>query len=389
MAHQDKLLTPDFMALNGIMFLVYCNVAVFFQFHRYLERLGISAQWSGLIIAIYALAALILRPFLSSLLNPHNAVRWMRLAVLGVMLCLVAYYPAQSVWSLLLVRVLHGAVFVVLGTAATARLVSCIPPAHSGQAFGILAVIVLLPYAVMPPLIEWLEEVLGGFVHVLLVTALLMLPVFPLLARLGPVRGQASDHRLTWAEFKANLQNRQVVAMLLAALLLYSAFGPVFYYLKGFGDKLGIANPGWFLTVSTCTEIAVRLVAGPLLDRGSKRLWLALALAFLAVGYGLLAAESGASFFLVLAVWFGLAWGVAMPMVNALIFQLSPPKLRPLNTNLGMQMFQGGLFIGPLAGGWLLSGGGYGWLWGVCGFLCLASLAVVPLTRSPASASND
>ena len=46
----------------------------------------------------------------------------------------------------------------------------------------------------------------------------------------------------------------------------------------------------------------------------------------------------------------GLGWGVVMPVLNALLFDRSRPKLRAFNTNLGLQMFQGGFFVGPLAG---------------------------------------
>ena len=38
--------------------------------------------------------------------------------------------------------------------------------------------------------------------------------------------------------------------------------------------------------------------------------------------------------------------GVAMPLINALAFDLSTPRLRAYNSNLGMQMFQGGFSWG-------------------------------------------
>ena len=37
MAPTEKIFTKEFLALNGIIFLVFCNVAVFFQFQNYLQ----------------------------------------------------------------------------------------------------------------------------------------------------------------------------------------------------------------------------------------------------------------------------------------------------------------------------------------------------------------
>ena len=38
----EKLITKEFLALNAIVFLTYCNIAVFFEFHHYLGTLPID-----------------------------------------------------------------------------------------------------------------------------------------------------------------------------------------------------------------------------------------------------------------------------------------------------------------------------------------------------------
>jgi MFS family permease len=162
------------------------------------------------------------------------------------------------------------------------------------------------------------------------------------------------------------------------SLMVYTSFATLFFYLQGFAQDLGIANPGWFFTCSTLTEIMVRVVAGGLFDRGAKRLWLGLSVALLLACFLVLPLVQGQTMFLGLGLAVGLALGVAMPLMNALAFDLSTPRLRAYNSNLGMQMFQGGFFLGPLLGGQLLAWSGYHVLFLACAGLCLAALLLLP-----------
>ena len=85
---------------------------------------------------------------------------------------------------------------------------------------------------------------------------------------------------------------------------------------------------------------------------------------------------------LVLAVVCGIGWGVVMPLLNALIFDLSRIEARGLNQNLGLLMLQCGFFLGPLSGGWLLPRGGYPLLFGTAAGALLLAAGLVMLVRN-------
>ncbi|MBM4276843.1 MAG: MFS transporter [Deltaproteobacteria bacterium] len=378
-----RLITKEFLSLNGIIFLNFCNVAVFFQFHHYLlNELRRSPQEIGLLIGLFALTGLVIRPLISPLLHPGNAKKWIFLGSIGIIVSLLFYQPARGFWSMALVRVIHGGVYVVMGTAMMAKIVETIPPGKSSQAFGVISVITLLPYAVMPPILEPLIKIFGGFIPVLNLTALLMVLVFPLLLFVKGARlaeDPSPPGKITKSDLIDNIKDRKIFSLLAVSLLLYVAFTPVFYFLKAYGHKIGIPNPGWFFTLSTFTEIAVRLFGGPFFDKMSKPRFLAYSLIGLAVAYPVLANTSGKVLFYALGLFFGLCWGVAMPLLSGLLFDSSPAKLRALNTNLGVEMFQGSLFLGPIIGGWILAGWDYRTLYCFCGALILLSLSFIPL----------
>jgi MFS family permease len=100
----------------------------------------------------------------------------------------------------------------------------------------------------------------------------------------------------------------------------------------------------------------------------------------LLIGYLLLAHSKSHVVFFSLAILFGLGWGIALPLLNGLVFDYSVPRLRPLNVNLGLEMFQGGFFLGPLLGGVVLTSGTYQILYYTCGgLIVIAIILLFPL----------
>jgi MFS family permease len=376
MQKTQKLITPEFVALNAVMFLTFCNLAVFFQFHTYLGTLPIDPDLSGLLIAMFSVTVLIMRPIISPLLRPDNAKRWIGISCFFVVVSLLLYHVALGFWSMAIVRLFHGAAYVVMATAVTAKLVGCIPKDRSGQAFGLISVITLLPYAVMPPLLEPLTRLVGNFRVVLDLSAVVMLLSFPVLAFVGGASDgpDRSSAVLRWQDVKQNLKDSRILLLLFLSLVVWTAFTPIFFFLKDYGTKIGIPNPGWFFTLSTFTEIGVRLVAGSLFDKVGKAWALAGSLAWLAAGYIAMAHLSEPTTFYAMGLLLGLGWGVAMPVLSGLVFDVSEPRFRALNTNLSFEMFQAGFFVGPLAGGIILVHSGYSALYYACGGVTILGL---------------
>ncbi len=382
-SNPKKLFTKEFMALNAIVFLAFCNISIFFQFYDYLGTLPIPAGSFGLLIALFSLSVLVIRPLISPFLHPANAKRWITISSVLVILSLLLYDVALDFWSMAVVRGIHGAAYVVMAAAVLGKLVECIPRDKSGQAFGLISVITLLPYAVIPPVLGPLIRWAGGFCHVLHFSALLMLAAFPLLALVDTGKDETvvgPGDRIGLRDIAHNLKDVRILALLVLSLLVWTSFTPVFYFLKGYGDKIGIANPGWFFTLSTFTEILVRLMAGMVFDKFDKARMLMGSLLALGLGYVVLAHVSGPTVFYSVALWLGLGWGVALPLLNGLVFDVSEPRFRAMNSNLTMEMFQAGFFVGPVAGGAILLRWGYPALYYICAGILFLGLAVtIPL----------
>jgi predicted MFS family arabinose efflux permease len=389
-----SLWSPGFAVLAGITFLTYANISVFFQFHAFLTTLPISPEWFGLIIGAFAGVSLLARPLVSPFFHPGNARPFLVMGTVLVMASLAAYTLAHSLAGILLVRIFHGLAFVVMGSALMALVIEYVPRERSAQFFGILSIIILVPNTLVPPALPALTRLFGGFTGVLLAFSALCALVFPLLALIrhpGAGRRAPAGGSLTGREIRENLTDPGVLALLLSMLMMYSGHAMIFFFLNGFGQAMGFAGTGFFLTLTTAGEIGVRLACGSFLDRADKARTLGATLAGLALCYSALASVPGEWAFFLTGALIGVGWGVAMPVFNGLMFDISRPRCRSMNTNLGMQMFQAGFFFGPFVGGFVVPRWGYGALFGLCALLSLAGalLPLVPGALRPGGTVQD
>jgi predicted MFS family arabinose efflux permease len=370
----------EMIVVLAAAFLIYSNVSVFFYFYGYLRTLPIDPAWYGILISVFSAVPLVVRPVVSPLLHPGNSYRFLYLGTVLLMASLALYTFASGNWSMLAVRALHGFSFALAGAALMTVIVQFIPGERSAQVFGLISVIVLIPNTLIPPLLPFLSRNLGGFTGVLLVFALitgLVLPLVSITRSKGGAGSGSSLRPLSRKEIAEDLRDPVVVCLLVSMLLLYSAHALVFFFLDGFGKQLKIAGTGFFLTLSTAGEIGVRVLAGSLFDRVNKTRLTIVILLGLAAGYSVLADTEGGISFFAAGLLLGVGWGVAMPVFNALLLEVSGPRLRAFNTNLGFQMFQAGFFFGPFVGAPIVAGWGFSNLFVVCSFLSIASAALV------------
>lgn len=382
MRDSRHLITAEFLSLNILFFLNFCNVTVFFPLHHYLHSLPIAPKWFGLLIGFFALGALITRPLISMLLRPSNCRRWIACGLFLTIATLLSYRVATGFWSMTLVRTVHGVAFALISAGVMTSLVNTIPEDRSGPAFRALYVSMLLPFGIIPPVLGPFTRWSGSFLYATDSLALIMVLGVPLLMALktrSPAAGEDSVQRITVSAVAANLRNRAVMVLVFTFLALSSALAVLLYFIKGYGLTLGPANPGWFLTLFTLTAIAERALSGNLPEKFGKAKLLAISLIWLASGLIVLSSAPSMAVFFAMAVFLGLGRGVAAPLVQALMFDISEPTFRAFNSNLLREVSQGGFFLGPALGGIILLHWGYAALFCACSGLILISLALVPM----------
>ena len=362
----QKLFSVEFISLIFILFFGFCNMSVFYSFYSYLGRLGISAEWRGIVVGLEPMTAFFLRPAVGVFIHAGNAMGYLRFSMILLALILCAYTVTTSLPGLILLRICHGAAFVTLVSAGVALLVHFIPREKSTQGFGIMSLASLIPYAVAPMLTEIALRHFRNEALIYALVSILAIPGVVLIFAVGPrVRSLLAEmdpgclQRPPIGRLWQNIRRVPVILILTMNLLVFFTYATVFYFIKSFMVHQGIGEDvGSFFAVSMGVMIVIRTGFGRMMDSGNKVRTLGGMALFLAAFYVLLPQVDSPLKVYPAAVCYGTAMGCIIPLLNAIMFESSSRQFQGINSNLMMFMMDAGFSLCPVIMGTILASGG-------------------------------
>lgn len=393
LTERAPLLTFRFLALCLFTLLAYCNISVFYSLYLHLGALGITQAQRGPIIGASSLATILCFLFASPWLNARNAPLWI-FAGIGLLLCCGGgYLLAREPGELLALRLLNGAGVYLLSAPAMTLLVAHIAPERSGQAFGLYSVSALLPYSVVPALFDRINPLLPNPAWGYAIMSLALVPaafINFVLLRQGPQ--EHPSHALTAPSHRAslaatlsstweNLRRARTSLLLAINAVYYLNFAALFFLSKSLFESRGLGGVGLFFSIQTALMIVIRLSAARLFDVVDRLGLIVWCYAFTALGFALLWAAHGIELEVCAALVLGLGMGVGPPSLNGLMYAISEPKLRGVNSNLMTMALQMGSFLGPILGGLAVGAIGYAGFLGVGIAANLAGMALCAVFR--------
>ncbi len=381
----NRLFTKEFFALGLIIVAAFCNVSVFYSFYHYLGVIGIPVAWRGFLVGLEPMAAFGLRLLVLPWLHTRNAYALAMVSLVLLMVVSCSYLAVTSIAGLIVLRIFHGAVFVLLTCAVISLIVNFIPPEQSGQGFSALSVATMIPYAVIPTLTETIlphvrnaADMYAGVSVFSLISIGLMLAVRRRIHSAMSRMDKSLMQRLSLTEIRDNFRQRPVIFLLAAILFIYMAHATIFYFLKNLSLQTGVGNAGIFFSIAMTAMIVVRLFGSLVFDRFDKLKLLPPTLTALVLCLVILPDASTLMAFYGTAAFYGVSIGVALPIFNALLFSASSPGLRGLNTNMTLFAMDAGYFLTPYLGGALIMGGaGFHLLFSAASGFVLLSLVLV------------
>lgn len=382
----QKLYSAEFISLIFILFFGFCNMSVFYSFYSYLEHLGISAEWRGIIVGLEPMTAFFLRPAVGIFIHAGNALVFLRLSMISLALILCTYTVTVSLPSLILLRICHGAAFVTLVSAGIALLVHFIPREKSTQGFGVMSLASLIPYAVAPMLTEIAIRHLRSEAVIYALVSILAIPGIVLISAVSPrIRNTLNKmdpgdlQRPAIGQVWQNIRRVPVILILTMNLLVFFTYATVFYFIKSFlvHQDLG-QDVGIFFAVSMGVMIVIRTGFGRVMDSGNKVLTLGGMAFFLAAVYVLLPWVDSLPRLFLAAGCYGMAMGGILPLLNAIMFEFSAKQFQGINSNFMMFMMDAGFFLCPMIMGAVLAvGGSFSLLFLSCSAITLILIALL------------
>lgn len=397
MTPRPPLLTFRFVAICLFMLLAYCNIAVFYGLYPYLESIGVPQPWRGPIISASSLATIAGFLLFTPRLTVASAPRAIFVGIGMLIACGVGYLFVRDVPGLFVLRLVNGVAIALLTASATTLLVAHIAPSRSGQAFGVYSLAGLIPYSIVPSAYDHLGWLFPTAAHGYAAMSLMLVPAALVNLALLRERGADACRHEECADARAagartmldSLRTPRTGLMLLINTVYYLNFSALFFLAKSLFASRGLGGVGLFFSIQTALMILIRLFASRLFDEVKKTLLILWCYALTSAGFGLLFLAHGPALEIASALVLGLGMGVGPPALNALMYALSEPPLKAMNSNLMVMALQAGNFLGPILGGLAVGLLGYSGFLAVGAAASLGGMALVGLFLRRGWAAGD
>lgn len=316
-AGQDGLWTKNFILI------LLANFVIFFGFQMlmptipvYAEKLGGSQSEAGLVMGVFAVSAVLIRPFAGRAIDIYGR-KGIFLLGLGVFfVSVLAYNWLPTVLLLMVFRLIHGLGWGASSTAAGTIASDTIPHKRLAEGMGYYGLASDIAMAVAP---AYGLFIVGshGFPALFFssAAAILLAMILALLM-------------IYQRSFRADRPSRTVFfekAALRPSLVMFfvtMTFGAIVSFLALYASQLGISNIGIFFTVYALALMSVRPLFGRLADRRGFNLVMVPGILAIAVAMFLLysarAYAHPLTLLLLAAVVYGIGFGAVQPSLQAM-----------------------------------------------------------------------
>jgi MFS family permease len=232
----------------------------------YVKDFGATDAVAGTIAGAMSIAAILIRPFTGILSDRTNRKKLLILALLGSGIAMVGYGLTHSISVLLAMRILHGIFFAVVTTVTMTLVAGTIPHDRLSQGMGYFAVGQTISIAVAPSIGLAIGNSLGYsatfFAAAGLIAAAIILTKAVRLSDEGTPR-QTGKERISLQSFIS----KEALIYGIMAIVISGSSGIETGFIVLYGKSLGIANVGWYFTISAFSLLFARIAFGRISDR--------------------------------------------------------------------------------------------------------------------------
>jgi len=361
---EEKLWTKDFICL---ILANFCASLVFFLFLTTIVQYTIQAyqastSTAGLIAGIFVGGALITRLFAGKFLDVIGRKKVTRIGMFCFSLFTAAYFLANDITSLFIVRFLHGLAFGVANTATNTIGQSMFPDSRRGEGTGYLSLGQVFAMAIGPLLGLFLMKNFD-YDAVILLCTLSSAASFILLLVI-----KIDDFKLpaeVVEKIKKSFKFRDFIemhALPLSTIMIICGvcYNGIATFINSYTVEINLAQYSslFFLVYAVAVGIA-RPLGGRLMDRKGENIIVYSALSCFVIGFILMATVHSASTLLLSAVFLAVGFGTTMSCGCAIVVKLTPRQRIGMAISTFFICLDGGTAIGPFILGLVITYIGY------------------------------
>lgn len=311
------------------------------------QELRIHEGKTGLVLSIYTLAALVIRPFTGYLIDRYGRKAFYVPTFFLFALIFMGYPLAGTLGFMLLVRFAHGLAWGVATTTGSTLIVDIIPAQRRGEGLGLYGLAMTVPMALGP--FVGLQITKGhNYSSLFIFAAILAFAGFVLTLFVKyPKVPQTHNNGFIWR----NLIEKSSLPVTFNLLLLNISYGGLVSFISLYAIATGIGYTGVFFIVFASGIALARIYGGRIFDRRGPKAISVTGILFLIFAYISLSLVTNIFGFLAAAVFAGLGSGVIFPTFQAMVNNMVSPLRRGAANSTMFTGLDLGIGIGMLITG--------------------------------------
>jgi MFS family permease len=365
----EKILSRDFVLSFFAQFAFSCVFCILIPtIPIYLSRYEAKEAEIGLLVGIFSVSSLVLRPFVGRALLTISEKKFMIAGALIYVLSCLAYLIAPPFWPLLLVRVFQGIGLALFSTASFTLVANIIPVENRGRFISYFYLAGNLSFA-LGPYIGMLLINRFSFGVLFLACAGLSLSSLLITLKLG-------RRKVVLPSAKESLKAKKMVARealpaAMIAFMLNIIWGTLSAFFPLYALRQGVPNPGIFFIFLAVTIILGRTLGGKILDRYGREKVIFPCLAIIIISLGILSFSTTLAMYILAAVVLGTGWALLYPSLLLYTIENAGASQGPAMATF-TALADLGTGVGPMVMGVILQWTSYPVM-----LLCLSVIGVV------------
>jgi len=375
---QNQIFTKRFFAL------FFTNMAVFLVFYALIttlplyvtNELGGTEDSAGLLVTVFLISAIIVRPFCGKLLDIYGKKKMLVISLIFYLICSILYCFLKPFALLIALRFFQGIWFSILTTASGSIAADIVPAHRKGAGLG---------YFTMS---TNLAVVLGPFLGLLLIqhfsynVMFIVMALFVLVGALFALsidnQGISESKPNATLSFKfSDLFETKAIPFAVFGLFVAFSYSSVLSFISLYAaEKDLLTAASYFYAVFAIAMLSIRPLTGKIYDKhGPKFVVLPAFLAF-AFGLYLLAIMNTAWLLLFSAVFIGIGYGTLSTSLQAQAVQMAMRERSAYATATYFTLFDTGIAFGSYVFGLIVIRFDYSFIYILSGLVtCVLFLA--------------
>lgn len=349
-----------------------------------MKDLGGTVEQAGLALTLFLLSSIAIRPFSGLIIQKIGKRLSFRGAELFFVLFALSYLWIDSMWSLLIVRFLHGIWFSILTTVAVPIVNDFIPESRKGEGMGYYVMSTNLG-VVFGPLLALTIIQFGSFYTLFMVLSVLMALGF-IFCLCVDVTDQPTL-LVERANKKLNLHDIievKVIPVGLVALLTALAYSSVMSFITAYSEvKHLLAYTSIFFIVFACSMIIVRPLVGRMYDQRGPSSVIYPSFVLFAIGLLIVSFLNNQWVLWISAIFIGMGYGTLFPCLQTIAIQSVSKERMGHAISTFFTLFDLGLAVGSVIMGMCIAWMGFQNTYILCAVIAVMTLFIYKLNVVP------